>query len=771
MREYRILHLEDSHSDADMIKRLLLKGNLNFQYFFAEDKESFIRGLTDFKPDVILCDHALPQFDSVMAFDIYKEMKLEIPFILVTGSVSEEYAVEMIKKGIDDYLLKTNLQRLPQAIKSAFDKRENEKKIRQVEKYLRQSETNLRTIFENTSSGFLLLDKNLNVVSYNNQMNYFAKKSFGFDLQQNVNLIAMFMPERQQEFKNLFNMILKGEAISNETSYPQTDGKFIWYNVKGNPVLNQERNIAGVCLTIDNITERKNAEEKLWESEAHLAEAQRLAKMGSWNFDLKIDRLTWSKELYNIFGTDKQTFRETHGSFLHLIDAGDREFALQTSRHTQQTGEPFTIEYHITTRKGEKRIIQEFGYGVKDENGIVTRLFGTAQDITERKLAEEDRLRLSSILEATSDFVGIADVDQRIVFLNTAGRKAMGYGEMEDLSQKKILDFSPDWANEIIGKEGIPAALKAGKWIGETAFLTRGGVEIPVSQVIVAHNNSNGELQYLSTIARDITFQKEAEQKLEQQNKELVFQNEEKEKRAEELANANKELALSNTELEQFAYIASHDLQEPLRMVTSFMNLLENRIGGQLDDTNKKYIHFAVDGAMRMKILIQDLLQYSRVGTNQESFTATNLNEVMQYVSHLLEEDIKKNKAIISVKPMPVISVNKPLISQLFVNLITNALKYHGDKQPEIEVGCNEEPGIWIFYVKDNGIGIDPNFFDKIFIIFKRLHNKDEYSGTGIGLAICKKIIEIHKGKIWVESEPGKGSTFYFSIPKIKQSA
>ena len=120
---------------------------------------------------------------------------------------------------------------------------------------------------------------------------------------------------------------------------------------------------------------------------------------------------------------------------------------------------------------------------------------------------------------------------------------------------------------------------------------------------------------------------------------------------------------------------------------------------------------------------------------------------------------------------MPVISVNKTLISQLLVNLITNALKYHGDKQPEIEVGCNEDPGNWIFYVKDNGIGIDPKFFDKIFIIFQRLHNKSEYLGTGIGLAICKKIVETHKGKIWVESEPGKGSTFYFSIPKIKHNA
>ena len=226
------------------------------------------------------------------------------------------------------------------------------------------------------------------------------------------------------------------------------------------------------------------------------------------------------------------------------------------------------------------------------------------------------------------------------------------------------------------------------------------------------------------------------------------------------------ELEASNAELEHFAYVASHDLQEPLRMVSSFMNLLEKRMDGQLDETNKKYIHFAVDGTKRMKTLIQDLLLYSRVGINKENFTATDLNEVTQYTSQLLKENIKKNRAVITVKPMPVITANKTLIGQLFVNLINNALKYHGDKEPEIEVGYTEEPGKWIFYVKDNGIGIDPEFFDKIFIMFQRLHNNSEYSGTGIGLAVCKKIVEAHKGKIRVESEVGKGSAFYFSIPK-----
>jgi light-regulated signal transduction histidine kinase (bacteriophytochrome) len=212
--------------------------------------------------------------------------------------------------------------------------------------------------------------------------------------------------------------------------------------------------------------------------------------------------------------------------------------------------------------------------------------------------------------------------------------------------------------------------------------------------------------------------------------------------------------------------VASHDLQEPLRMVSSFMNLLSRRLEDQLDDTAKQYMHYAVDGADRMKSLIHDLLEYSRVGTNKENFVKTDPAEVINYVIRVLDEEIQKTGAQISIGPMPLIMANKTLFSQLLVNLVSNALKYNGNKVPQIELGCTENAHEYKFYVKDNGEGIDQKFFDKIFIIFQRLHNKGEYSGTGIGLAICKKIVEAHKGRIWVESEKGIGSTFYFTIPK-----
>lgn len=238
-----------------------------------------------------------------------------------------------------------------------------------------------------------------------------------------------------------------------------------------------------------------------------------------------------------------------------------------------------------------------------------------------------------------------------------------------------------------------------------------------------------------------------------------LMQNEEK------LKKYTSELEVSNRELENFAFVASHDLQEPLRMVIGFLNLLEKRMRAELNDTAKEYIHFAVDGANRMKELINELLEYSRAGFNKEKFTDTDLNEVLGYINKVLKNVITQKMAIVNILQLPVVKVNKTLITELFLNLINNALKFSGTNDPVIEVGYTEEKDKYLFYVKDNGIGISPENFEKIFGLFQRLHGKTEYAGAGIGLALCKKIVELHKGKIWLESEVGKGSTFYFTLP------
>jgi signal transduction histidine kinase len=237
-------------------------------------------------------------------------------------------------------------------------------------------------------------------------------------------------------------------------------------------------------------------------------------------------------------------------------------------------------------------------------------------------------------------------------------------------------------------------------------------------------------------------------------------------KRAEgQIRKALLDLQRSNQDLEQFAYVASHDLQEPLRMVASYTELLAQRYEGELDAKAQSYIHYAVDGATRMQGLINDLLTYSRVNTQGRPLEPTDLHVVLGEALRNLASATRESGAIVTNDDLPSVRVDPVQLQQVFQNLIGNAIKFRGKVSPHIHVSAREEGGEWLFSVKDNGIGIDAKHAEKLFVIFQRLHTREEYPGTGIGLAVCKRIVERHGGRIWFESEPGKGSTFYFTLP------
>jgi PAS domain S-box-containing protein len=246
----------------------------------------------------------------------------------------------------------------------------------------------------------------------------------------------------------------------------------------------------------------------------------------------------------------------------------------------------------------------------------------------------------------------------------------------------------------------------------------------------------------------------------------VIFWDETARRQAEQaLQQTAAELARSNRELEQFAYVASHDLQEPLRMVASYSQLLARRYQDQLDKDAREYIDFAVAGALRMQELISDLLAYSRVNTRGRPFDPTPCDEILSETLANLRLALDESGAVVTHDALPTVLADRIQIGQLLQNLLSNALKFRGQAPPRVHVGAECGDGEWVFSVRDNGIGIAPEYFDRIFVIFQRLHTRDEYAGTGIGLAVCKKIVERHGGRIWVESETGKGSTFYFSLP------
>ena len=270
-----------------------------------------------------------------------------------------------------------------------------------------------------------------------------------------------------------------------------------------------------------------------------------------------------------------------------------------------------------------------------------------------------------------------------------------------------------------------------------------------VSEVELLESLKNVTNHMIDSVSREITERQRAEKEL----KETLG-----------------DLARSNAELEQFAYVASHDLQEPLRMVSSYVQLLARRYQGKLDTDADEFIGFAVDGANRMQGLINDLLMYSRVGTKGKPFETTDCNRVLSEALLNLSAATEESGAVITNDNLPTLMADKTQMVQLIQNLVANAIKFRNKDDPCIHVSSEQKNGTWVFSVSDNGIGIDADYYDRIFAIFQRLHGKTEYPGTGIGLSVCKRIVERHGGRIWVDSESGKGSKFYFTMPVTKSS-
>jgi PAS domain S-box-containing protein len=349
--------------------------------------------------------------------------------------------------------------------------------------------------------------------------------------------------------------------------------------------------------------------------------------------------------------------------------------------------------------------------------------------------------RLTAILEATTDIVGIADTHERIVYLNAAGRQLWGLGEQEGVGLR-VADCFPDWAMRIIREEGVPAAKLAGTWTGETALLGRDGREIPVSQVIIAHISPGGKLESFSTIMRNITEEKRTRDMLQH--------------RAEEM--------------EAFAYSASHDLQAPLRTFEGYARWLLEDYGEMLGDTGRQLCEEIISDALHMKTLLDGLLEYSRIGRRHVEAVVVEVNKVLNWVLHNLQLEIANTGAIVHVpERLPTVLYPEVRLTQIFSNLLSNALKFTANRAPEICIEYAELARHYRFSVRDNGIGIAPEHFGRIFEIFRRLHTREAYPGTGVGLTIVKKIVESHSGRIGVESTPGVGSTFWFTVPKAEK--
>jgi PAS domain S-box-containing protein len=482
-------------------------------------------------------------------------------------------------------------------------------------------------------------------------------------------------------------------------------------------------------------------------------------------FDENNKRFYCSPNIERILGYSIDEFTNSEAFALNHPDDTEMTNKLKTST-IENPGKSFPFQWRVKHKNGhwvwiEGSIINLLH--VKDVKAIISNF----RDVTEHKSIQQrlrqhdDSLYLSNerfrlVSKATRDTIWDCDLATDDIVWNLGLATNFGYADkaVNYNTQWWLSCVHPDDADRVMTKLDQFVALRKEIWEDEYRFRdVKGNYRYVLDKGFISYDSLN-EPQRMIGAMQDITALKQSERSLKQMNAEL---NE----------NAAR-LALSNEELERFAYVASHDLQEPLRMVSSFLFLLEKKFENELDDTARQYIHFAVDASERMKKLILDLLEYSKVsGSLQEPFVDVDINEVLQTVSETFKSTGQDQNIEIMYSPMPVIKANKTQIFQLFQNLIGNAIKYSKrDIDPKIQIVYTETDDEWVFEVKDNGIGIKEEYFDEIFVIFKRLHGRSEYSGTGIGLATCKKIVESHKGRIWAESKYGFGSSFKFTIKK-----
>jgi PAS domain S-box-containing protein len=538
----------------------------------------------------------------------------------------------------------------------------------------------------------------------------------------------------------------KGSVYNIELSHRRKDGSFIdiLYSSRIIRVEGEE-----FMLSIGKeITERKQAEKALKESEGRYRSLFKNNHAAMILINPKTGEIVdanpaaasfygYNKEQLvkmNITDINMLTKEEVFGEMLKAQSGENNHFLF---KHRLANGEIRDVNVYSGT------II------ISDEN----LLYSIIHDITRQMKAEnalrEKKEELQTIIDSSNTWIFYKDKENHFLQVNKA------YAEFLGLPPEKLECMS---LFDILSKEQAEAY-----WEDDKQVMKSGKPKVDIIGPLmykdivryiqtdkIPYRDSNDNIIGIIGFAVDITERKKAE---------------------EELKRSMKELKRSNQELEQFAYIASHDLQEPLRMVSSFTQLLERQYKDKLDATASEYINYAVEGAKRMQLLINDLLSYSRVNTKGEKFEDVYLDKVLDDVLFNMEILIEENNATITKKSLPKICADYYQMVQVFQNLIGNAIKYRSEEKPQILISAQKEDDHWLFSVEDNGIGIESDYYEQVFKIFRRLHNHDEYEGTGIGLAITKRIIERHKGQIWVESEPGTGSNFHFTISRVLNTA
>ncbi|MGB7443041.1 MAG: PAS domain S-box protein [Coleofasciculaceae cyanobacterium] len=810
---------------------LLRDDRYHYQVLEAESVQEGLELCLKIKPDAVLLDYFLPDLDGLefLAELTNQNQALDLAVIILTGQGNDKVAVAAMQSGAQNYLVKGELtqEKLSLTVHAAIEKICLQKEIAQSQEKLRltteialriRQSLDIEDVLSTTVIEVRKLLKCDRILVYQ-----FTPDFDGTVVAESVEggwrktldhqiIDPCFMQEVAEDYRQgKKHTISDVDQVGLNSYYIELLEKFQVKASLSVPILLTESSsptqlwgllIAhqcsdyrqwqadelelldklavqiSICLQQgqllrqlqEELAQRQQAEAELEKSQKRYVTLAELSPVGIFNADAQGNCLYTNRRWCLIAGLTPTEALGTGWS--KAIHPEDRERVYQEWYQAAQNNLPFYSEYRFANCQGEITWVLGQAVAEKDEEGEIIGYVGTITDISDRKqleselqqrvqqrtadwqksqqeLAERENLLNAFFVAAGTANVGLSIFDRqlRYIEINQALADINGL-PIEAHIGKTVEEILPELAPSVLPT--FQQIFNTGKAIlnkeetGETPKAP--GVKRTWLASYFPIFEQEKTVTAIGIIATEITEIKRIEQALQQ---------------------SNEHLAQSNEELEQFAYVASHDLQEPLRKVKSFTQLLAEDYQGQLDEDADTYISYIIDGASRMQSLISDLLTYSRVSRVELDQQVTDLNSVLSQVQADLSITIAENNAVIRINQLPNVRANPVQMRQLFQNLLANSIKFRTEASPEIDIDVQQQQGQWLFSVQDNGIGIKSQYIDRIFTIFQRLHNREKYPGTGIGLAVCRKIIERHGGKIWAKSESGKGTSFYFTLPAI----
>jgi PAS domain S-box-containing protein len=762
-KEVRILCVEDVPADVVLIGHALAEAGLHFSSRRVETKEAFLKELQSQPPDIILSDHGLPSFDGFMALAIARDKCPDVPFVFVTGALGEKMTIETFESGASDYVLKSNLSRLGPVVKKALRVAHKRKALKQKVRALRESEERFRILVDGVQDfSIIMLDPKGNIRSWNSG----AERLHGYRVEEAIgrHFAMLYPPDAVEE--GVPEMALRTAAIDGrfEDEGPGLgkNGRPLSVKLVITSLRDSASKLSGFAHVSWNNGSPGRTEEGLQKSElfkgavldsVHIAiiAVDEVGLVREWNLAAQklfgysrmqtvgrpADELIFPSSLRRVYHDGVASYLMTSAAALArkpvemiLRRADGTEFSAELTVSRTTTAD--TPRYTVVVRNLPQR-----------RRSVASTREGEA--------------RLRMLVDGAKDYaIYLLDANGCVSTWNSGAERLTGYKTEEIVGKPLATFFTPEDVALGVPKGVLEKAEREGKSRYVGWRLRKDGERFWVDGTVTALRDENGKICGFSKVAHDITQQKLAEEEVRRLTVRLE----------ERVHERTRQLEALNRELEAFSYSVSHDLRAPLRHISGYVEILQQEAAPKLSEESRGYLQTIAEGARRMGLLIDGLLDFSRMGRVEMRRQTVRLTDLVAEAQRILQREMENRDIGWNVHKLPEVQGDPILLQQVILNLLSNALKYTGPRaKVKIEIGVSVDEIETVIFIRDNGVGFDMQYAEKLFGVFQRLHSMRDFEGIGIGLANVRLIVTRHGGRVWAESTPGVGATFYFSIP------